>query len=286
MPRLADLFLQFKEKDEIFVDGTVEALFSAYAVPVKLKYECPPPSKFGKDLPLWKTATMCFLKIVKEVGPQVGALDSSMVSSSSERVFRVLILNHDFPELSPVRVESIWKQVIDVYRGGILADWYVLFAGAYFTFPSAHARISSAADSLSLSEQEDEENFDLSLISSLETDVIPCLGDDRVPDYLITHLAKVLQQGSQLLQHESDDDYPPTPSSLTQDKKSAKKRGSKADNEIVGSTEPVRPVSRERFSYWCLDLLFLICSDTSKGRIRTPREHCPGGQFIFTFFRS
>jgi len=29
-------------------------------------------------------------------------------------------------ELSPVRVESTWKQVIDVYRGGILADWYVL----------------------------------------------------------------------------------------------------------------------------------------------------------------
>jgi hypothetical protein len=24
-----------------------------------------------------------------------------------------------------VRVESTWKQVIDVYRGGILADWYV-----------------------------------------------------------------------------------------------------------------------------------------------------------------
>ena len=28
-------------------------------------------------------------------------------------------------ELSPVRVESTWKQVIDVYRAGILADWCV-----------------------------------------------------------------------------------------------------------------------------------------------------------------
>jgi hypothetical protein len=34
--------------------------------------------------------------------------------------------NDDHAELSPVRVESTWKQVIDVYRGGILADWYVL----------------------------------------------------------------------------------------------------------------------------------------------------------------
>jgi hypothetical protein len=33
--------------------------------------------------------------------------------------------NYERAELSPVRVESTWKQVIDVYRGGILADWYV-----------------------------------------------------------------------------------------------------------------------------------------------------------------
>jgi hypothetical protein len=32
--------------------------------------------------------------------------------------------------LSPVRVESVWRQVIDVYRGGILADWCVLFLEA------------------------------------------------------------------------------------------------------------------------------------------------------------
>ena len=37
----------------------------------------------------------------------------------------MLTLTIDRAELSPVRVESTWKQVIDVYRGGILADWYV-----------------------------------------------------------------------------------------------------------------------------------------------------------------
>ena len=99
--------------------------------------------------------------------------------------------------------------------------------------------------------------------------MIPCLGDDRVPDYLITQLAKVLQQGSQLLLNESDDEYPPTPSSLTKPngKLEFAAWGDKADSERMGSTESARGVSRERFSYWCLDLLFLICSDTSKGRI-------------------
>jgi hypothetical protein len=102
---------------------------------------------------------------------------------------------------------------------------------------------------------------------SLETDVVPCLGDDRVPDYLITQLAKHLQQGSQLLQHESDEDYSPTSLNLMQHGDVSVAWGDKADSEAVGSTVPLRAVSRERFSYWCLDLLFLICSDTLKGRI-------------------
>jgi hypothetical protein len=61
MPKLAELFLRFKENNEVFVDETVEVVLSAYAVPIKLKDECSPSSKFGKDLQLWKTATSCFL---------------------------------------------------------------------------------------------------------------------------------------------------------------------------------------------------------------------------------
>lgn len=63
----------------IFVDGTVGAVLSAYAVPIKLKYERPPSSKFGKDPPLWKTATSCFLNIVREIAPQINVLGSSMI---------------------------------------------------------------------------------------------------------------------------------------------------------------------------------------------------------------
>jgi hypothetical protein len=174
-------------------------------------------------------------------------------------------------------VESIWRQVIDVYRGGILADWYAIPFKTVSNSHATHAQNSSATDSFSLSEQEEEENFDLSLIASLETDVVPCLGDDRVPDYLITQLAKVLQQGSQLLQHESDEDYP----SLMQPGDISAARGGKADSEAVGSTVPLPAVLRERFSYWCLDLLFLICSDTVKGRVCTP--DCSAYVLIYPF---
>jgi hypothetical protein len=38
-PMLVELFLQFKELDAGFVDATVGAVLSAYALPIKFKYE-------------------------------------------------------------------------------------------------------------------------------------------------------------------------------------------------------------------------------------------------------
>ena len=86
---LVDLFLRFKDNADIYVDGTLEAVLSvvkiylqllhdlirqihqAYSIPIKLKYDCPPPAKFGKDQPIWKTATTSFLRIVKECVQQI-----------------------------------------------------------------------------------------------------------------------------------------------------------------------------------------------------------------------
>lgn len=95
MPQLVDLFLRFKTNPEIYVNGTLEAVLSvsrmylhlhnyrlnivrqAYSIPIKLKYDCPAPSKFGKDPPLWKTATTAFLVIVREFALQLKNLDDS-----------------------------------------------------------------------------------------------------------------------------------------------------------------------------------------------------------------
>ncbi|KAG5219402.1 Protein MON [Salix suchowensis] len=48
----------------------------------------------------------------------------------------------------------------------------------------------SASEEFPLEVQEAEENFDLALISSLEIDVLPYIGDSRVPDPLIRQLSK------------------------------------------------------------------------------------------------
>ncbi|KAG5643461.1 hypothetical protein DXG03_000893 [Asterophora parasitica] len=164
LPMLVELYMRFNDNVDIYADGTLEAVLSAYSIPVKLKYDCPPPSKFGKDPPLWKTATTSFLRIVKECALQIDRLGQDI----------------------PIhRMEGIWRQTLDVFKGGILAD-------------------CSAAESFPLEVQEEEENFDLALVAALEIDVAPHLGDSRVPDDLVCQLAKILHRGSRLHEAHSE----------------------------------------------------------------------------------
>lgn len=46
----------------------------AYSIPMKLKYDCPAPAQYGKDTPLWKTATTNFLQIVKTCSSRIKVL--------------------------------------------------------------------------------------------------------------------------------------------------------------------------------------------------------------------
>ncbi|KAI6043590.1 hypothetical protein EDC04DRAFT_668532 [Pisolithus marmoratus] len=235
MPSLVDMYLRFRDHTEIYEDGTLEAVLSAYSIPMKLKYDCPSPSKYGKDPPLWKTATTCFLRIVTECTGDVSRLGQC---------------------ISAARVEAIWSRIIEGFRGGILAD-------------------CSAAEALSLEEQEVEENFDLALISSLEVDLVPHLGNPRVPDYLIVKLAKVLHQGSQLLQNSSTSsvglgDEDNTIESAHTSRESHEFQMS--DIYSLGTTAVCSAVLRERFSFWCLDLLFLICSNVTSDHVESRRR--------------
>jgi hypothetical protein len=127
------------------------------------------------------------------------------------------------------------------------------------------------AESFSLEVQEAEENFDLALIAALEIDVIPQLGDLRIPDSLVIQLAKVLRHGSRL-----HDSYITSTSrgnvSINSNEATHEKPKESHDFETVdmqeyaiGSTVFGSSLPRERFSYWCFDLLFLICSNTAKG---------------------
>lgn len=132
---------------------------------------------------------------------------------------------------------------------------------------------SSAAEGFSLEVQEAEENFDLSLIAALEIDVIPQLGDRRISDALVTQLAKVLSHGSRLHDlhniRSHDSSPPPTKANANHHKANDSHDFETVDMSEygIGSTVSGTPLPRERFSYWCFDLLCLVCSDTAKGTI-------------------
>ncbi|CCL98022.1 uncharacterized protein FIBRA_00015 [Fibroporia radiculosa] len=243
MPMLVNLFLRFKDQPMIYVDGTLERIFSAYAIPMKMKYECPAPSKFGSDPPLWKTATNNFLRIVRECGPQIQQIANDVPGNCKE---------------------TIWRQVIETFKGAILAD-------------------CSATETLPPDVQEAEENFDLALIASMEIDVIPYMGEGHIPDYLVVQLAKILHQGSRLREVDSYLSNPPSPAlgtgsvapkpesdRISQDFEKVDRFGS--PDMTIGTTESGRFLPRERFSYWCFDLLFLICSNTAKDKVSSRKR--------------
>ncbi|KAG9095186.1 hypothetical protein FS749_010913 [Ceratobasidium sp. UAMH 11750] len=206
MPILVEIYGRFKQSPDIYQDGTLDSILSAYSIPIKLKYDCPAPSKFGNDPPLWKTATTCVLQVIKDCTLELPKFNENVPDG---------------------RVEAIWRQVVDVFRGGLLAD-------------------CSAAESLPLDVQDAEENFDLALLSTLEVDVVPHLGGARVPDYVITQLARILHSASALhVEHSSG---------------SAASDGGESWVGGDATVESAQAVPRERFAYWAFDLLFLVCA--------------------------
>jgi hypothetical protein len=124
---------------------------------------------------------------------------------------------------------------------------------------------------MAVEQQEEEENFDLSLIASLEIDVVPHLGDLRLPDSQVVQLAKILSQGSKLYDAAQFElSLPSTPASASFGTPRMSSEFVKVDMDRYyrhGTTEPGAALPRERFSYWCFDLLFLICSNTTKGEV-------------------
>jgi hypothetical protein len=137
---------------------------------------------------------------------------------------------------------------------------------------------STAAEAFPLHEQDSEENFDLALVGALEIDVVPHLGDMRLPDSLVAQLGKILFQGSRL--HEPSprrgEQWHVSPLVHSASAVNGHSRRAHASRDSLHRMSDEREresvdfgsfVPRERFSFWCLDLLFLVCSDTAKGKI-------------------
>ncbi|EJT47942.1 hypothetical protein A1Q1_03177 [Trichosporon asahii var. asahii CBS 2479] len=98
MPKIFDVFAPVSSDKSLYEDETVEAILKAFSLPIKLKYDCPPASKYGSDEPLWRTAMRTFVGVLSHV---VKGLDG---------------------ELSEERYDAIWGTIMDVFSGVLLAD--------------------------------------------------------------------------------------------------------------------------------------------------------------------
>ena len=141
--------------------------------------------------------------------------------------------------------------------------WIGMYICIYSICPSLRDP-RSQAESFPLEAQEEEETFDLSLISALEIDVVPYLGDSRIPGYLVSQLGSILYQGSRLRKTIDR----PNGNVLQVNGYPAIEKIEMDKHNETGTTEMGSALPRERFSYWCFDLLFLVCSNTTKGTSR------------------
>ena len=133
------------------------------------------------------------------------------------------ILDREVERIGQERASSIWTSLIEVFDAALRAD-------------------CSAASALEDEKREEDERFDLCLLATIETAILPALGSKQVSDELIKRLAESIADASTLW-------YP---------------QGTSSDK--IAEERAVWVAHRERFGYLSLDLLFLACSDKLSNR--------------------
>lgn len=99
-----------------------------------LKHECPAPAKFGSADPLWKTATICFLKTVRIAVTSMPRLETCK-RLSPHACHSVLPLTLAFFAVSDGLTFVIWERIIDGFTAALRASTCVLFASQTPSLP-------------------------------------------------------------------------------------------------------------------------------------------------------
>ncbi|OAV93395.1 hypothetical protein PTTG_11843 [Puccinia triticina 1-1 BBBD Race 1] len=241
-PRLVSLVEKFCKKPDVYNTGALTKVLSSFSTPLRLKYGCPAPSKHGKAPPLWKTASISFLTIVKSCLPSLNDLGRSVTQDA---------------------FESFWKQVVENFSCVLSADCKPELL-------------------LDLDQQQAEENFDLAFVASLELDILPYLGHSRIPDDIIRGLGMAVQRASRLYTFDLEIENsrqltitsqrgPSLAQISAENCRFIDDFAKQAKGNIWATTADVSRRPRERFIYWCFDLLFLFCSPATSSESQHKR---------------
>lgn len=137
-------------------DGGIERLLGSLTLPIKLRQDCPPANKFGKDPALWKTATLTFFEVIKRVIP---------------------LLETASPDDLGPHWDSLWQQIVMTFRSILLVD-------------------DSYIVDMEVEDAEDEEVYDIPAIDLFEMSVVPLLGHSRMDSVVLERVSDMLYQAS------------------------------------------------------------------------------------------
>ncbi|KAK0563679.1 Endocytosis and vacuole integrity protein [Tilletia horrida] len=246
---IKDNYSSWQDRAEIYEFGALLKVFAGLRLPMQLKYDCPAPSRAaGKGQPLWKTATLVFCHTASLCCRQLQKLED---------------------RIDKEKVQGTWRQLLGALEGALTADCGSL----------------EAESDRKLIEQ--DEVFDLILLSTFEKSILPFLGLPQVPSELIVNFSRVLSQATSLytpvtLSHGADGTPNVTNSAAARkggaghrkQQSSGKQQGNGAAfrGNGYGTTADIIPTSRLHFAYWAFDLLFLMCSNVIRDDKEGPRR--------------
>ncbi|PWN32751.1 uncharacterized protein FA14DRAFT_108908, partial [Meira miltonrushii] len=205
---IVTLFDQWSKDKEVYRSSALQQIYLALAIPLKLRYDCP-----KKQASSAEKATPLW--------------KGSLIALC--KLVRSTCANLDEVEVEESLKQDIWASMVSALAAALTAD-------------------CSPILEMSVEEQDAEEVFDLILLSTIERNVWPKLGNEYVPQGCIETLVKAIQDTSKM---EGVDNR----SQIQEDDKSGKVAG------LVAGLK----VPREAFAYWCLDLLVLLCSKKASG---------------------
>jgi hypothetical protein len=158
MAAAVEFVLERPTKKQILICSGMESLIGALALPVKLRADCPPASKFGKAEALWKTASKSFVAIVTQVVSELELKAEEMDERSHS---------------------ALWEQILEVFRAVTRAE------DSYLT-------------DMTNEEQIQEEKCDLMVITVLGTIWEKTIGYPKMSDRILEQLASILSGASSL----------------------------------------------------------------------------------------
>jgi hypothetical protein len=153
------------EVDAAVKEGAVGRLVGALALPIKLRLDCPPANKFGKDPALWKTATSTLVAVLDRLVP------------ANETVYQII---------SGDGWDSLWQQITTSIQSVLLTDDTYLLE-------------------LDAKDRAQEEACDMPVMDLLDRNILPVLGHPSMNGSVMQQMAETMDRGSQLYVGQEED---------------------------------------------------------------------------------